>query len=197
MLFLVITLVMSYHDYCYANLCHWRDSSGGSSCCGWQIHEHQKRNKKQMWWVSHGVCLVLQIFSEFRHGSRTRVNVLRAHQAGRGLASFLGIQARWNCSSFPSILWDGWQRLQVSCNRLFVTTHTSPNSGLKVLSRRAIFSTFLGLYKEWCYSRHTIPSPVWSTYYGKIHFIVTIILQDLVTCEITAHFKFRKTIVEH
>lgn len=35
MLFFVITLVMSYHDYCCANLCHCRDSSGGSSGCGW------------------------------------------------------------------------------------------------------------------------------------------------------------------
>lgn len=150
-----------------------------------------------MRWVSHGVCLVLQIFPGFRHGSRTSVNVLRAHQAGRGLATFLGIQARWNCSSFPSILWDGWQRLQVSCDWLIVTTHTSQNSGLKVLSRRAVFATFLGLYKELCCSRHTIPSPVRSTYYREIHFIVTIILQDWVTCEITVPFKFRKIKLRH
>lgn len=78
-----------------------------------------------------------------------------------------------------------------------VTTHTSPNSGLKVLSRRGVFSTFLELYKEWCCSRHTIPSPVWSTYYGKIHFIVTIILQNSLTCEITAPFRFRKIKPRH
>lgn len=149
-----------------------------------------------MRWVSHGVCLVLQIFSEFRHESRTRVNFLRAYQAGRGLASFQASrQDETAQASLPSF---GWLTMTAGVlQSAIVTTHTSLNSGLKVLSRRGVFSTFLELYKEWCCSRHTIPSPVWSTYYGKIHFIVTIILQNSLTCEITAPFRFRKIKPRH